>query len=543
MQAAVAERMLLDAGKSEALANVFRTIADAEADGVTKFAPALCRDLVRTVVCRVYAPPLLELCHLVRAADACTGGYECFFWGSGPARSDVFRAYAREALGASSGVVATKAGLKLTYGNGEFLVTFGRMPFLSALLDFLVTALGYRAVDVAVAPLLRRGATAATASDVAKDLAAQVYAYLKENLTSAQSQRKFRSILGFLEGGGDASPESVDDDIVLAFWLRESGEDGASDFKTFRAVYLAFLRYIQALRAARDHHALESPRTLGTDPEAGEVEPGSDSLRIGLPDEAENPLERLMRDPCDSVRFLTKAEAKGLDLLMESGPQACQLPLSLLRCEVFGAAQARITQGKRRKLNRSAFHALIDDCVVQDYDDMRARFSSLAGHVERLLLAAFHALAESGRAEAIAVLLKMRPTLDYSPLAPYFVASENEAARVESLSRHGVAARFSTLVSATDMLDEPLRAFVLDARTAFGGFSRQGFRDRDLGKESVSDGFAAAETPLFVIRDALSAFLRTLDRRGMDPIGRREKFEADRATFRRQFHYLYGADT
>ena len=70
MSVAVAERMLLEAGKSSELANVFRTVADTEADGVAKFSDSLCRDLVRTVVCRVYAPPLLELCHLIRAADA-----------------------------------------------------------------------------------------------------------------------------------------------------------------------------------------------------------------------------------------------------------------------------------------------------------------------------------------------------------------------------------------------------------------------------------------------------------------------------------------
>ena len=59
MNVALAERMLLDAGKSSELANVFRVIADAECDGVLKFSPALCREVARTIVCRTYAPPLL----------------------------------------------------------------------------------------------------------------------------------------------------------------------------------------------------------------------------------------------------------------------------------------------------------------------------------------------------------------------------------------------------------------------------------------------------------------------------------------------------
>lgn len=543
MQAAVAERLLLDAGKSEALANVFRTVADAEADGVPKFAPALCRDLVRTVVCRVYAPPLLELCHLVRAAGACEGGYERFFWGSGPARGDVLRAFAGEALGGSSGIAVTKAGLELTYDDGIFLVTYGRMPFLSALLEFLVTALGYRALDDAVAPLLLRATTAAAVSDVAKDLSSRVYAYLKKNLSSAQSQRKFRSILGFLEDTGDAGPESVDDDTVLSFWLQESETGRGTDFKTFRAVYLAFLHFIRALTAAQDHQALETARILGTDRTAGEVDPEAQEIPVDFADEAENPLDCITGSACEAVRFLTRTEARGLELLVNSERLATRLPLSLLRCEVFGAAQARITQGRRRKLAPSAFAALIDDSVTQDYDAVSARFADLAGHVERLLLAAFHALAEAGRAEAITILLKLRPALDYSPLAAYFVASENEAAGVESLSRHGVAARFSTLVSATGMLDGPLQTFVLEARTAFRGFSRQGFRDNDLGNDTISDSFAAAEPHLFTIRDSLEAFLQALDRRGLDTASRKPRFDSDRATFLRQFHHLYGADT
>ena len=539
MSAAVAERMLLEADKSAELANVFRLVAECETAGAAKFSETVCRDLVRTVVCRVYAPPLLELCHLIRAADACAGGYEAFFWGSGPARAGAFRGYAERTLAPGIGVRAVKTGMTLDYPDGTFTVTYSRMPFLSALLEFLVSSIGYRAVDDAIEALRARDTLAKQVSAVAKDLASQTYAYLKDHMSSAQSQRKFRRLLAYLDTVADASPEAIDDEIVLEFWLRESaGEDGA-DFKTYRAVYLAFLRFIQALSAAREHDSLENVKVLGGDRAAGEVDPHALEFGLDALEERDNPLGTLSDAPCDAVRFLTKTEARALELLVESDQVADRLPLSVLRCEVFGAAQARITQGLRRRLKPADFIALIDDSVGQDYVGGRDRFVGLAEHVDRILLASFHALAEAGRAEAITILLRLRPELDYSPLAAHFAASEADG-NVVSLARHGVATRFATLFATTDALTAPLQAFVAEAKAAFAALSRQGFRDRDLGDDAVSDGLAAGEAALFQLRARLTGFGRALAR-GDDRTWQTQ-FEADRTVFLRQFHSLYGAN-
>lgn len=539
---AAAERLLLEADKSAELANAFRIVADAEAGGEPKFTEAVCRDLVRTVVCRVYAPPLLELCHLIRAADGCAGGYEAFFWGSGPARAGAFRAYAEGALLRLPGIKAAKTGLKLDYADGTFLVTYSRMPFLSALLEFLVTAIGYRAIDDAVEPLHARDAKGSQVSAVAKDLASQLYAYLKDHLSSAQSQRKFRRLITFLDATAEASPDTIDDALLLDFWLHESGSEDGADFKTYRAVYLAFLRFIQALSAARDRDELENVKVLGSDRAAGEVDPHALEAGLEVLEESVNPLAALANEPCDAVRFLTKTEARTLELLVESDTIADRLPLSVLRCEVFGAAQARITQGLRRRLAPAEFLALIDDSVVQDYAECRDRFGALADHIDRILLASFHALAEAGKAEAITVLLRLRPDLDYSPLAAHFAATEPEDDNVVPFAPYGVAARFSTLLATTDSLTEPLRNFVAEARSAFAGLSRQGFRDRDMGDSSVADGFAAGEDPLFKLRTRLAAFENAVAQLRDGDAAWRAQFEVDRDVFLRQFHALYGAD-
>lgn len=543
MNVALAERMLLDAGKSSELANVFRVIADAECDGVLKFSPALCREVARTIVCRTYAPPLLELCHLMRAADACDGGYSAFFWGSGPARPAVFRSYAERSHVTVPDVIRTRSGLELKYSDGAFTVTYSRMPFLSAMMEFIVSSVGFQALDDAAQTLSGFDVTAKQVSDTAKTLAAQIYGYLKENLSSAQNQRKFRHLLNYLDEAGDASPEAVDDDLVLAFWLSESARTDASDFKTFRAVFTGFLSFIQALTVARDHAALQNAGTLGSDRAAGEVDPGDFEFGVEEAIETENPLDSLAAPPSDEIRFLTKPEARPLENLVNAGALAERLPLSILRNENFGAAQAKITQGLRRHLDAAEMTSLIDDSVATDYSGNRERYHSLAGHLEQLCLAAFHVLAEAGRAEALLILLELRPNLDFSALAEHFASTERQGDNVESIANYGVTARFLTIIESTEQLPEPLRTFIAESKAAFAGLSRKGFRDADSREAVVIDGFAGSCAPLFALRKCLDGFRQCLDRKDGGEVNWQVTFEKDKTVFLRQFHLLYGENT
>ncbi len=542
MSAAVAESMLLDADKSPELANVFRVVADAESDGVVKFSPGLCRELVRTVVCRVYAPPLMELCHLIRAADTCDGGYCAFFWDSGPARPAAFRSYAARSQTGRGNVNNTKSGFELTYPDGKFAVTFGRMPFLSILMEFLVSSIGFQALDDAASALCKADATAKSVSDTAKYLASQIYAYLKPNLTSAQNQRKFRQLITFLGREGEIAPEAVNDDLVLAFWVANAAVEDGGDFKTFRSVFAAFLRFMEALTAARDHAALENTRSLGPDRISGEVDPGDIEIDFEPIEATENPLERLATAPADEVRFLTKAEARSLELLVDSGALAVRLPLSVLRSEVFGAAQARITQGLRRHLAADSMAALIDDSVSLTYGETRERFEMLTGHLQRVILASFHALAELGRPEAMTIPLELKPELDYRPLATHLTAETQLGDNVVSLGDHGLTARFLMVIATTEALTGPFRDFVEEAKAAFDGLSRRGFRSADLAETEIAEGYAAACTPLFAIRKCLNRFGRRLDGTGMSAAEWETRFDKDRALFLRQFHLIYGAD-
>ena len=76
------------AGESSGeLRAIFETVTESTVNGVPKFAPAVCRRLIRSITARTYASPIHELCHLVRIAGIACGpdNYEDLFWGGGPA--------------------------------------------------------------------------------------------------------------------------------------------------------------------------------------------------------------------------------------------------------------------------------------------------------------------------------------------------------------------------------------------------------------------------------------------------------------------------
>lgn len=85
MDAREATGRVLEAGKSAELNAAFRNVAEVTTPlGDLKYPPRVCRDLAQVIVCRNYAKPVLQLCHLVNAADACGRGresYERFFFG------------------------------------------------------------------------------------------------------------------------------------------------------------------------------------------------------------------------------------------------------------------------------------------------------------------------------------------------------------------------------------------------------------------------------------------------------------------------------
>ena len=541
-----AEQMILEAGKSPELVAAFQLVAEAEVAGTAKFTPRSCRELARVVTCRSYAPAVLELCHLLVVAEACggrPGAYEAFFWDSGPARAGRLKDHIWERLSRSAGLLGiTEKAVEITYADGGFAVTYVRMPFLSALMEFLVTVLGYGALDELWGEMLARGPSKARVSATANRISRLLYAYLAEHLPTAQNARKFASLISYLkaERGEDFAPEAIDDDAVLAFWIARSASEpqGGTDFKTFTSVFMAFVRLRQALAAAADHQALSRPRSIGYDRAAGEVDPAELQALVEAVDEACHPLEALAAASDGTVKFLTKAEARELQLLADCGASVGDLPLSALRSEVFGAGQARITQGLRRKLPAAERRRLIADCAGETYGERRARLDGLARQIDKLIWASIFVLLRAQRSEALLLMIELRPEVDLTVLGRALVAPDGD--EVVALQGPAFGTRLIAVLLEPETAGSEVSTLVARAKSAFQSVSRKGFHDGVAEAAESSDVFLDGARALAGLRQELARFRQALSRARLPAGDWEAQFAADRTAFRSQFHVLYG---
>lgn len=378
---------LLAASQSNELREVFRQLADIDGPAGPKFTQRTLTALAARIVGRAYETPLLELCHLVRAAElkgsaSRRGGFEWLFWGVEVARPSAYRAaFAPE---------ADEEGETLIYPDGRFEVRFGRMPMLAALMEFLVSFLGYRTVADAAARLGAEDANRHTVSDVAKALARRLYAALRNHLPTAQAQRKYRAITEFLqeEAGDEFTGHDINDEAVLNFWLATADSDKATDFRGFRTTVLAFLRLRRLLLESDSLRSLAHPLTIGTKTDAGEVEISADAVLPPSPDD--DPLELLHAQPAAAVKAYNKRELAALELPLTETAGVVALPLSYLRAETFGPLQNRLTQTLRGKSGDLA--ALIAAGPTATYPDCIAALARLARYTRQVMQATLYVL-------------------------------------------------------------------------------------------------------------------------------------------------------
>jgi hypothetical protein len=531
----------LDSGE---LVDALAGLSEITVAGRPKFGSRACRQVAIAICCRNYARAVHELCHMVVFADAASGGrgWEELFWNSSPPTSANFRAIAVLQTFEPNFHFSHQA-VTIFYDDGDFSVSFSRMPFLSALLEFLVSTVGYGMIDDWFQAMLECGSSSDLISKTAKALSRNLYAYLSDHLPGAQAQRNFQRLTSFLEArnGEPVRVDAIDDEAVLEFWqlysVAAKGEKG--DFKTFRFVFRSFVRLHQAMEATQIRNALNRPKTIGTNRADGEIDPDQLFGIVEAIDEQRNALEALRDDAVKPIKFFNSREAGELELLFDCGPVALVLPLSLMRAEIFGVEQTRITQALRRGAAKDV-QAIIHGPGASNYDHRRQAFQNLGAHLFRVLLASLHALAQARHKTAISMVLSLRPNADYGRLANLFPDQGNEDGNVVVLDSDLIRDRFFSTLVKLETGDTELGGLFREARSAFGKLSRHGFRTRDLDDPDMIDGFAAAADPLLEINDHLAKFCVRLDRvclpRGSWP----HQFDADRAVFTAQFELLYG---
>jgi len=541
------ENLVLEEGKSSELAQCLHVVQEATVDDDSKYSEKTCRELARHIVCRTYAPVVHELCHLVVIAShggSASGRYEELFWDAGVARAGAFRAYlsARPWQGTAVSVAGGEAGVE--YSDKPFAVSYGRMPLLSALMEFAMTALGYTSLDEALAPLVGELPNAAAVSEAANDLSRRLYAYLNDHLPPVQAQRKNRSFLAFAadNAGGNLTAQSLSDDLVMDYWLANAvaaadAAPGDIDARTFRGVFETAARLIRILRHAEDKYRLGGALPIGTDRDAGEVDPADFERAIGEIEDDDDPLALAEETLGGAVKFLNKRELAQLGETVHGAPVSQALPRSILRSAVFGQAQARLTQAQRGKPKPGELAALVGELPDQDYEASLEDYWRLVEHMDRMALAGLHVLARAGNPAAISLALALRPEMDLQGLTP--PADEEPAAgNVVSFQAASAGKRFFAALenNGEGAGEGDLPALGAEARSAFKAVSRKGFTDKDLADGAIVDMFADGTKLLLAVRRELLDFLEN-PAASIDWTG---QFDADKPVFNKQFMLLYG---
>lgn len=540
---------LFETQKSPELSALLQLIEESEVNGEPKYMHRTCQELGRILVCRTYAPALLELCHLVMIASACgthrLDQVERFFWGSGTARGNSFRAYLKMQIDQAGwrweGFTVTTEAVKIASGDIEFAIHFSRMPLLSALMEFLMSAIGYLQLNETLQSINDTLPTKEVLSDTANKVAKQLYDFLKDHLPTAQEQRKFHRLIDFMTeahpGGFDFL--SIRDPLLLDFWLKASlqpSSDGI-DFKTFSNVFRLFMHLRQSLEQVENLREFSRPRHIGSDLEAGEIDPGDLLHLLETADEESNPLSYLQVPPANRIKFLNKQELSGAKLLMETGTTAQALPLSLLRCEVFEPGRKRLTQALRDKAPIEKRITLAKACAEGDYKTRIQAYAKLEKHIEGVLLASLHVLLRNRDECSLALALRLRPELDLSSLAALVLSPEQN--NPLSLDGKTLSNQFMQMLEQPEALDTSLAELVTEIQAAFKKIARKGFKETEIEQAEIVEGFVQGHPLMEQIRQQIKRFTDTLDHLLDFEVDWATQFQADNEIFSKQFHKLY----
>lgn len=528
-----AEGPFFRAGADGVLLADFRALADSGRYPSPPVLTALARSLVGSTGGPNRDSALFELCHLVAALDTFGGGAEgrwLFFLGADKVlarrlRSDVENRLAGGARRHVAGAVAVSLapqGLTVAYPDGGFEVRYARMPLLIALYEFLLGMEGFACAEDMGRIFERLGAAGPTAGAVGEAtnrLAALLRRYRRAHMTWARNDEKFDPIHRFLQGRAGENRETViDDQAILDFWLLHSQ---GSEFRGYKTVFDTFVRYGRSLAAGWRSLNAERALAIGTDVEAGEVEPADDGADAGDGfagfGEWRSPFEVFDGEELAALNFFkSSSERKPIELLMHYGPDALRLARAFLRLDSFGPVQAGITNDLQVKRGPASVKRRLGCADAESYAAKHQVYRRLRGHLGQLQKATLHALMGASRA----------------PLAP--------PGGADALVRAALAG------SDPPEAEAPAVAKALiEARRAFAGLTRKGFEPLDEADDPRLEAFRAAAGALVSMSGILERMLARMA--AAEEAGRRDGgvglaawFEEDRRLFSGHFAHLYG---
>jgi hypothetical protein len=437
-----------------------------------------------------------------------------------------------------------------------FEIDFAQMPRLAALIDILHNALGFAAVADMLAPLLQP-IPKSSANEVARALHAAINAWLGERLESPNHILQAQRLRAFLASRGRVAPETIDDEGILLFWtsaMEAAEEERVDGFKLYRSAAAAMLRYRGALRDAAAARHLEQSIGEGlenTDIAIDQVEASSESWQ--------SPLRALMLPPANAIKWLNRKEQHGLlnylggpadaesdEATDNNGPWNSGLAgdapfdlafrLTLLRVDVFGAAQASIVARLRKRgaPDGAIAQAMepIDDVA---YANAAAAYAELSDQLRLETLAALGSLMEAGAAEAVILLDHLAGPDAVKAVLGGMLAhalagatSDTEAVR----KRIGPALR-SAMADPASVPEGAGRDLLLEAVAAARKVNRAGFRREDRGDDAMRTALQAGAAAVVEVARELVRLTATFSAALPGDIA------ADRSRFLLVFRHIY----
>ncbi len=541
----MSEQQLLGSGADGQFLADFRALAEAtSATGEAKYSARALQGLALFLVGQGGGghrdTPLFELCHLVNivagAGSDMDGGDLSDRWQFFLGQEHVTAAGCRQLLQTlqarsswrRDGFAWAENGALASYGDDTFTVTFGRMPFLLALFEFLASMdafVFHQELNDILDEMVAKGDSLRAIQDGANRLASAMRQYRGAHLEQGMHDDAFMAILNYLRQDADTGAGgrslNFDDDDILEFWRRHN--DG--DFRTYRKAFTRFADFTAAMATTRARREGEGAALLGGARDLGEEEP--DDLHhssTGLDDLAvwTDPLTLLDSGPASEIKFFTQAgERDPLAPLALFGPFARRLPLAFLRYLAFGTVQAAITTALQFHPNRGVETRLLRCDAAESYAARRELYKKLQQHLHRLHKAAFHALTQAGQQAA------MDNTAGVAVLKPMTPERLFETARRE-------------VEQAPEPSAEQIAALQEEAAAVFRKLSRRGFEAEALDDEDRQEGFRVGAGVLSALGEVLDGYLGGLGRLDQDA-GLDALFTADRSVFAAEFGKLYGA--
>ena len=455
--------------------------------------------------------PLFELCHLVYAVDLLTGrnnshGRTLFFLGLQRVVPSTIRQHLDTlAIGPSiSNVSIDKDSVHINYEGASFHVKFGRMPFLLALYEFLVSMEAF-AFHQELSEIFENMTMGAEASlircikDASNKISSRLRQYRRAHMIWAAHNEKFNRIFLFLKERGEGDHLIIDDVAILDFWTLHSQ---GKDFRGYKTVFDAFVMFQCALQTGRRSQAAEQSSVLGADFEAGEVDLSDHAYDLRAFGDWVSPLQVLDEDDLREIKFFKReSERRHLEQMMRYGPDAIRLLLAFLRLESFAPIQTGITNDLQVKRGRESIEKRIMCTDAVPYIELRRTYAKIFDHVRTLQKAALHGI------------LKTQEQ-----------AKENILQFPEG-----------RVSSAGEKIDVDIVAE--EAGKAFQTMTRRGFENFTGNDDERGEAFEQAAGALVSIARVLQGVVDAMKKLDLEGA-----FDRDREIFSSQFSCIYGVE-